>query len=349
MYQPTYELTDKLVSNIVKLEVAKATAGMNNLSYNLRNRLTMQTKGANLFHMAHMLGLNLTLKDAEKLAEGRRLELEGDKIKLVTNFRNVLEFNRSSVAESYTELDFTVLVHLNKIVLTGVKESWEVKVRSAGDNLDSSYDDWTSFADKDLQSDAVETAVVDLLTWYQNTNGRVNNIIRAAVLFYRLVEIMPFLSGNKYTLISLIDLLLYQFGYLANVHMPIMRNFDQTAVEYWKIWDYISQNDHDLTMWLERFTDSLVRDVGEAKAEVDKMVSEEAEKNTAQPFLDLNKRQLKILRYLQTIPTVRREDYCQMMEVSTMTAFRDMNDLVRKKLLRVDGQGRGTRYTLVSR
>ena len=72
----------------------------------------------------------------------------------------------------------------------------------------------------------------------------------------------------------------------------------------------------------------------------------EDERAKKQPFLDLNPRQLKVLRYLQNVPYIKREDYCHMMDVSTMTAFRDVNDLVRKKLLKVEGQGRGTKYRL---
>jgi hypothetical protein len=31
-----------------------------------------------------------------------------------------------------------------------------------------------------------------------------------------------------------------------------------------------------------------------------------------------------------------------------MTAFRDLKDLVRKKLIKLDGKGRGTKYKLAS-
>jgi Fic family protein len=348
MYEPQYQITDKLLNNITKLEVLRATANTSQLNYNVRSKLNLQTKGANLFHLSHMLNLNIGLKDAEKMAEGRKLEIEDEKIKLVHNFRNILEFNRSSVAESYTELDFTVLLHLNKIVLTGWKESWEVKVRGLTDQIDLTNEDWATFTDRQLAPADVEPALVDALSWYQTTNGRVNNFIRVTVLILRLIQIMPFLAGNKFTIMAIADLLLYQYGYLSALQVPITRAFDQSIIEFWKIWDAVNQN-ADLTPWLEKYSDTLVREFGEVKADIDKLVQEETERNTNQPFLDLNKRQLKVLRYLQTIPTVRREDYCQMMDVSTMTAFRDLNDLVRKKLLRVEGQGRGTRYTLVSR
>jgi hypothetical protein len=52
--------------------------------------------------------------------------------------------------------------------------------------------------------------------------------------------------------------------------------------------------------------------LGDITAAHTELIEGGEETNTnSQPLLDLNKRQLKILRYLQTIPTVKREEYCQ--------------------------------------
>jgi hypothetical protein len=295
-----------------------------------------------------MLGVNITLKDAEKMAEGRKLELDIDKERILTNFRNAIEFNRSNVAEGYVELDGTVLLHLNKIMLTGWKDSWEVKFRESGEGIDARWEDWLHFIDQTIFPEMVIPQTSELLEWYHSTRGKLSDVIRVSILCLRLLEISPFAAGNKYTILALWDLLLYQYGYISGAQVPIIRIFDQHEQSFWKVWE-IAQKSRDLTPWLESFAAVLYREIVTAKGDIDHLLSEEQSKNTAQPFLDLNKRQLKILRYLQNIPSVKREDYCQMMDVSTMTAFRDLNDLVRKKLLKVDGQGRGTKYLLVSR
>jgi Fic family protein len=140
---------------------------------------------------------------------------------------------------------------------------------------------------------------------------------------------------------------LYKYGYLTQTFLPIVRELDQHNQENIKIWQKCIE-DQDSSNWLERFILNLNAAVKEDKDKILGLVN--TSKNTSkQPFLDLNRRQLKILRYLQTIPTVKREDYVQMMDVSTMTAFRDLTDLVEKKLLRVEGRGRGTKYLLLNR
>jgi Fic family protein len=173
------------------------------------------------------------------------------------------------------------------------------------------------------------------------------------------LRISPLMVLNKITIIALTDYLLYKNNYLQSTFIPISRNFDIYEDEYIEAWNSSIQGKlnpetgevhelEDLTLWLERFTRNLSHDILEVREIFNRKIGDD-QKSIKQPFLDLNKRQLKILRYLQTIPTVKREDYIQMMDVSTMTAFRDLNQLVKKKLLKIEGKGRGTKYMLSSR
>lgn len=347
MYQPSYQITDKLLASIVKIEVAKAKSEAVSLNYDLRSKAAQRVKAQNLFHIANMLNLNFTLRDAEKLAEGRKFELDDPRYTLLTNFRNILEFNRSGVADTYTNLDANILLNINKMIASGWKSGAEVRLRGNGDSLDGQFEGWINYRDHDIQSPEIVALLNELMDWFQ-AEQKVHSLIKVAILTWRMVELMPFLVGNKYTLLAVLDLLTHQYGYTSTTYTALMQNFDNHEQEYWKAWDVL-QRSHDLTGWIEKFISSLADTVSESFHSIDTMVSEQEEKNTSQPFLDLNKRQLKILRYLQNIPTVKRDDYCQMMDVSTMTAYRDMNDLVEKKLLKVEGQGRGTRYKLASR
>lgn len=347
MYEPKYSISDRLLNSLIKLESDKAVMEHTELPTQIRDRLKDQERSLQLFHLAHMLGINITLKDAEKVAEGYQLPIEDARGPILNNFRNVLEFNRSNIANSYIDVDQALIMHLNKIMLNGWKESWEVKFRGAGEVPDTMLDNWVGNINIEGNED-VQTEVRDLIEWFRMDGSRTNPLIRVAVLLYRLREIQPFLTGNKLTLLALADFMLFRYGYTAKTFMPSTACFDVNEKEYMEAWDMCAKN-FDLTLWLERFVRSLSKDLTQVKTDTDRLLGEEKERNTKQPFLDLNKRQLKILRYLQSIPTVRREDYCQMMDVSTMTAYRDLNELADKKLIKVEGQGRGTKYMLSTR
>lgn len=347
MYIANYRISDWFVNYLAELEAAKGVISVQISTGTTKSRLEKRLKSYNTFHLAHMLGVNMTLADAEKLIDGRKLPFEDVRGTLLNNFRNVMEFNRSNIVESYSNVDINLVTHLNKLVLTDWKEAWEAKLRTGGEPADNSLDNWVDMRDQTIDSVTLHQELLELLEWYSTNHDRIHPIIRIAVLLFRFWELSPYAAGNKLTALALTDFLLSKYGYSSKAFVPIMRSFDIYEAEYVEAYRSARQT-KELSPWIERFTKFMAKDAGDVRDDVGKILGEH-EASQKQPFLDLNKRQLKILKYLQTIPTVKREDYCQMMDVSTMTAYRDLMDLVDKKLLRLEGQGRGTKYVLYSR
>lgn len=347
MYEPKYHISDRMLLDLVKLEQDKVQLENIELSSQTRKTLDLKSKSVNMFHMAHLIGVELTIKDAEKAVEGKRITTNDARGTIMNNFRNCMDFVRSNVTDNYVDIDLNLLLHFNKIILTDWKEVWEAKFRSGNEAPDPSLDNWVQLRDESLQGFAFEERLNEVFNWYKNSISRVHPLIRTAVFIYGLMRIAPFLHCNELTIIALSDYLLQKNGFVHKTFLPIVREFDLHESENIELWKLTRDKDGDLTMWLERFFQNLGQGVNEDRERILEITK--SEKTSKQPFLDLNRRQLKILRYLQTIPTVKREDYVQMMEVSTMTAFRDLNDLVEKKLIRIEGKGRGTKYILVNR
>lgn len=347
MYQPKYALSDNLILNLIDFELAKKTIQEFEYDNTTKKVMVNKSKAINLFHLAHLIGVELTIKDAQKAVEGKRLVTNDARGTVLNNFRGVMEFIRSTVTENYVDLDVNVILHLNKILLTEWKEPWEAKIRTDADQIDSTLDTWVNISDPELNLTQREDKLGEVIFWYKSTVNKIHPLIRIAVLVYELARIAPLAICNQITIICIADFLLQKHNYLNEAFIPIVREFDLHDEEYRGIWETI-KTDEDITPWIERFILNLSKSMGEDK---DRVLNDASMQKSAskQPFLDLNRRQLKILRYLQTIPTVKREDYVQMMDISTMTAFRDLLDLVNKKLLKVEGQGRGTKYFLSSR
>lgn len=359
MFEPSYDLTHRILNNLIKLELDRKYVTDKEVKESAQVGMEERAKALNILHIGHLIGINLTVKDAEKLAEGKRLETEDMRGTILNNFRNVLEFTRSNVADSYSDIDINILVHLNKILLTDWKETWDAKLRLGGEEPDPTHDNWIEVRDRGLESILIQDKLMDVINWFKSNSSKIHPIIRTAIVIYEIIRISPFAFLNKLTAIAAADYLLHKSGYGDDIYLPVCRNFDVYEDEYIESWNNAVQGKLDpmtnqvievenITLWIERFIRSLSNDIVEVKDFLMKKVTED-EKSIKQPFLDLNKRQLKILRYLQTIPTVKREDYVQMMDVSTMTAFRDLTELTDKKLLKVVGKGRGTKYMLITR
>lgn len=348
MFQPKYSLTNQIVQNIVDLEVSRSKISDVAISNRLEQELVSKSTSLNLFHFAHMIGVDITIKDAEKIAAGKKVETEDSRGQILNNFRSIQQFLDTNANTNFLDVDIKSLMHLNKLLLTDWKEDWEVKFRSFEEPANGFLDDWLVLLDKDIPLNMIQNELISVFEWYAYNANQVPAIIRIAVVFYRLLQIAPFVHLNKYTQITMLQLMLIKNKYLANSHLSIIRNVDIYAQEFIDSMLHASSNQNDLTIWVERFTYYFAKEAKAVEEQIAKLTSTD-NKTSKQPFLNLNKRQLKILRYLQTIPTVRREDYVQMMDVSAMTAFRDMNDLLNKKLVKTSGKGRATRYMLASR
>lgn len=347
MYEPNYRLSDRLINHLAKLEADRAVVAHYGNTSVIKPRLEKSAKSLSIFHLSHLLDLPTSLREAERIAEGKRVVTDDKKGVIINNFRNILEFNRSTVATNYPEVDLNLLTHLNKLLLTDWHESWEAKIRTLGESPSGEFDQWIGTRDQSIDPKETINQVTEILEWYKSNQSVVFIAVRIAVLIKRLIEIAPFLYGNQLTIIALCDYLLMKSGYGNKSFLPVVRSFDISQEDYLDTL-MMTKGSGDISLWIERFVRNLAGDMAEVIGEFNVAVAEQ-EKSAKQPFLDLNRRQLKILRYLQTIPTVKREDYCQMMDVSTMTAFRDLTDLVNKKLIKIEGQGRGTKYMLYNR
>ena len=220
MYEPKYSITNNMLNSIVKLEVQKKSIETAAIGTKLRNQLQRRAKALNLFHFAHIIGINITLKDAERLADGKKLVTDDARGTILNNYRNALEFTRSNVAETYVDIDLNILMHLNKILLTDWKESWDSKFRTSGEEVDLSLENWATLRDKSIQSERIQNEVLDLIDWYKSSLSKVHNFIRIPIFISRLIEISPFVFANKLTIIAIADFLLYKANYVEKTFLP---------------------------------------------------------------------------------------------------------------------------------
>jgi ATP-dependent DNA helicase RecG len=72
-----------------------------------------------------------------------------------------------------------------------------------------------------------------------------------------------------------------------------------------------------------------------------------SEQATRWTKMGLNERQVKALLLIEQRGVISRQQYCELIGTSRMTAYRDLTDLVKRGLLQVKGSGRQIQYVLV--
>ncbi len=345
MLEPKFTYNDRIVTRLVKIEANKTAVQLLELSNGVKSKLQLSAKSNDIFYLSLLLGLEIDLKDAEKIVTATQVEIKDERAQLLKNFKIVKEFTHSTSVDGYAEVDTPILLQVNKMLNNGIYSLDDLNFRSVySDNTPDKYDDWYELKNKEIAQPEIELS--KLIDWYNNSTTTVTPLIRAAVLFYKLLDISPYNYGNKVTTIAMIDYLLYKSGLSLRTYTSFAKNLYSNFSRFIEGLR-VSRNSNDMAPFVEVFLDTINKDLLDIKESVSELLMED-EKSKKQPFLDLNPRQLKVLRYLQTVPSIKREDYCHMMDVSTMTAFRDLNDLVDKNLLKIEGQGRGTKYRLSS-
>jgi len=347
MLSPTYTLTHRMLNSIVKIEKLKLQIDQS--FEKTQNKFLLEEKRVNdLFHMAHILGINMSYREVENITKNKKPIINEVEGKLILNLNSALNFVDTSLKGNYLTWDINFVVQINKLLLSNFRANTESKIRESGEAVDKSNDTWSELRDLTVTSTYIRPKLVQTLDTYKASISKTHDLINLIVLWYSLIRICPFVSQNKLTILTILEIASMISKYFEFPYISFIKNIDNNEEMYLEKIFEASKSEDDLTSLIEVFLEKITEDFESTVNELNRKNKISTEKKD-QPFLNLNQRQLKILRYLQNIPTVRREEYCEMMQVSTMTAFRDLDELVNKNLLRVDGKSRGTKYLLSSR
>lgn len=180
----------------------------------------------------------------------------------------------------------------------------------------------------------------------------VNPVIKAGIAHIHLVAIHPFVDGNGRTARLLAVLLLRKSGYGFRKLLSLDSHYQLNRNEYigalQRSFGEKFTNDYDLTPWLEFFTRSVVAEAGllEQKLTDWRMFIDRAH-SRLKP-LGLSDRQIDGFMYAINVGYITRKDYIEIVNVSPLTATRDLSDLVKRELLLPKGIGRNRKYVCVT-
>lgn len=223
-------------------------------------------------------------------------------------------------------------------------EDWEAgRFRSETDDPLDELDPWVEHSPKTLATDP-HRHITHVIQWFSSKQYDIHPIIKIACVIYELFTLYPFVSGNFLTIVSTTELILEKTPLSLRGLFPVASNIYTHESDYRKsLTDaYTTQN---LTPWIEKFTASIANDVASLKNSVIKSAEKKIRKRKQQ-LIELNPRQKKILKYLQYQRRINRKKYVELTGVSSMTAYRDILELVKRKLVVQRGGGRSVHYIL---
>lgn len=198
----------------------------------------------------------------------------------------------------------------------------------------------------------MEREVAQFIRWWNTSAGDMDGILRAAAAHLRFVTIHPYEDGNGRLARALTDMALAQDERSAMRVYSLSSQIVTTKKEYYAVLEAVQTCRKDVTAWFSWFLECFI---AATAASEDKMAGVFAnaafwQKHAQTP---LNERQKKVItKLLEAGPAgfeggLTTRKYVGMTKTSSMTAYREITDLLAKGILRHSGgKGRSVRYDL---
>ena len=192
----------------------------------------------------------------------------------------------------------------------------------------------------------VPVMMEDFLNWI-NSEQQIDPIIKAAIVALWFVTIHPFGDGNGRLSRTLTDLFLTRSDGMTHRFYSMSAAICKNRSAYYDILEKTQKGGMDVTPWIVWFLSCL----DEALQYTEVIIAKVLEKSAfweQHKDIDVNERQRKIIdRLLEGFyGKLTTSKWSKICHCSSDTALRDLDGLVKKDILKVQGVGRGTFYVL---
>lgn len=204
-----------------------------------------------------------------------------------------------------------------------------------------------------LPKDRLNKEMGLFLKWWRSSLGDMDGILRAAAAHLRFVTIHPYEDGNGRLARILTDMALAQDEKLKVRFYSVSSEIMRRRNSYYKILEDVQRCRVDATQWFLWFIECITASI-EHSQEIISTIFLRMDFWNQHAQTQLNERQRKVIsRILEAGPgkftgglTTRK--YVSMAKVSRASAFREITDLLDKKILhQLPGKGRSAHYDLV--
>lgn len=204
-----------------------------------------------------------------------------------------------------------------------------------------------------LPKDRLDEEMRLFLKWWNSSSGKMDGILRAAAAHLRFLTIHPYEDGNGRLARALTDMALAQDEKLKVRFYSVSSEIMRSRNEYYKILEDVQScrvNETKWFLWFIKCVKASIEDSRDIIAGVFARI--DFWNRHAQE--DLNARQKKIINRMLEAGAgnftggLTTRKYVSINKTSRATAFREISDMLDKKILRqLPGKGRSVHYDLV--
>ncbi len=342
MYQPTFQITNKILGNIGSIEAAKQVIEHAPLLPYWEKKFQEDAAIRSIHYGTHIEGNELSLNQVQRVLEGETIVARERDVQEVINYRSVVSYIED---KKNAPIDEDSIFDLHKIVINKILAPQDAGCYREKDVvIRNSTTGEVSF--KPPHSIEVEWQMKDLVHFIQNEK-EIHPVLKTGIVHYEFVRIHPFLDGNGRVGRSLSMMVLFKDGYDIRRFFSIEEHFDRDPQAYYDALQSVEKRNGDLTIWLEYFTGCLAIELTKIKEKIEHIsIDSTLKKKLGGPVM-LTDRQLKIIEYMQEIGYLENKVFPNLFpDVSEDTVLREVQELVKKGIIVKRGRTKGVKYLM---
>ena len=342
MYTPAFSINNKILKNIGDIEAAKQIIEHAPLVPYWEKKFQDEAVIRTTHYGTHIEGNELSLTQVQKILDGEKVVARERDVQEVINYRKVLDYiekitNSKVDEDTISELHRIVIKNVLPDDKAGFFRDKEVVIRNSitGD-----------VAFRPPKVVEVPWQMKELVIFI-NDEIEIHPVLKGGIVHYEFVRIHPFLDGNGRVGRALSMLVLYKLGYDIRQFFSLEEHFDRDPERYYEALQSVEKNSGDQTEWLSYFTECLAAELSKIKDRIENIsIDSNLKKKLGGPIM-LSDRQLKIIEYIQANGYVENKAYETLFPmVSEDTVLREVQDLVKKGILKKQGVTKGVKYVM---
>ena len=352
MYQPKFNISNKILKNIGRIEAAKEVIENAPLVPAFEKEFQSDAVVRTVHHGTHIEGNDLSLSQTKKLLEGEEVVGKSRDIQEVINYRNVVVLlDEFAQKRGGYELEMLMDIHratVEKIVSedkVGIVRKTQVIIREEGKG---------EVILRPPPAVEVSYLLEDFFEWLNSEEaGDIHPILLAGIAHYILVAIHPFVEGNGRAARAFANLILLRENYDIKRFFALEEHFDYDLASYYNALAKVDKQSpniakRDLTYWLEYFTEVVAVELTKIKEAVRKLSIDSRLKTRIGEQIALTQRQMKLVEYLSEKGITAMQDLAKVLPmVSEDTILRDLKGLIEKGIIKKEGRTKAARYLIV--
>lgn len=348
MYNPKYNLNNKILSNLTAIAEAKGIIDRAKILPRQELRLRRQAVIRMTHHSTEIEGNHLNLGQVEALYAKKKIDAPERDIYEVKNYLNALKYIEKIVADKKPVTE-KIILKIHKLVtdktlaprFSGHYRPGTIYVvrRQFGVPRETLY--------TGPEAKQVPKLMADFVAWLKNSeNSDVNPVVVAAIAHLEIAAIHPFNDGNGRTARALATLMLYQRGYDFRRLFALEDYYNTNRQAYYKainLGKTYEERRADITLWLEYFVKGFKKEIDEVRNKILPLTARNfSGKIKSQIYL--TPEQLKIIDFVDQVGRISAKEVENILSIPKRTAQLQLQKLKKIKIIKAVGKGKSTSY-----